>query len=299
MISRLVSRLSLTALMVTLSTLAHAQATVIYSTGFEAPTFSTTATANLINPFTGVPYTTVPGALGASTADQWGLIFQQVPGNNAQSGANFQNSVNSATVQTSVVRSGTQALKVDGVVGNQNSFGGFKSFALSTVSSIYDFSFDMRVSGASAQAGQWGFSLADQNNNSLASLGFYSGVVVAGSGSLIYGLGPVTPVGYDNWVSYRLRVNFTARTLSVALNGAPISSLQNLPMRSDITYTSLTTGFALGGQAPTGAPYTTTPEIAYFDNLSITSAPEPGTLAFLALGGTLVVTRRRSVKKEG
>jgi hypothetical protein len=110
-ISRFASHAALVATLALSATLAHAQ--VLYSTGFEAPAFSSTATANLINPFTGAPYTTVPGALGVSTIDQWGLFFERVTGNNAQSGVNFQNSVNCATIQTSVVRSGAQALKVD------------------------------------------------------------------------------------------------------------------------------------------------------------------------------------------
>ncbi|WP_309708952.1 PEP-CTERM sorting domain-containing protein [Armatimonas sp.] len=299
MISRLVSRLSLTALMVTLSTLAHAQATVIYSTGFEAPTFSTTATATIPNFYTGAPFTTVPGALAASPADQWGLAWEDIPGNIPQSIINYEASVNSATVQSGVVRSGTQALKVDGAVANQRLSTAFKGLPLSTVNRVYDFNFDMRVSGASAQVGQWGVTIIDQNSARIASLGFYQGILVAGSGASLYGLGPFTPIGYDNWATYKLSVNFFTNTMSVALNGFPISSMQNLPLRNDITFTSTLAGVGLGGQAPDGAPYTTTPERAYFDSFSVTSAPEPGTLAFLVLGGMLVIARRRSAKKEG
>jgi hypothetical protein len=300
MISRIGIPIALTAFVTIVSlSPAQAQAPIVYATGFEAPAFSTTAVGTFPNVYTGTPFTTVPGALAASPADQWGLGWDDIPGNIPQSAINYENCVNSATVQTSVVRSGAQALKVDGTVANQKVFTAFKGLPLSTVNTVYDFNFDMQVSGASAQAGQWGLTVVDENSARIASLGFYQGILVAGSGTSLYGLGPFTPIGYDNWATYKLSVNFFTKTMSVALNGFPISSMQNLPLRNDITFTSTLAGVGLGGQAPDGAPYTTTPERAYFDSFSVTSAPEPGTLAFLALGGTLVVTRRRSVKKEG
>jgi hypothetical protein len=272
---------TLTLLTLSLTTLpAQAQ---VYATGFEAPTFSTTATANVTNFINGTGFTTVPGALAASPADQWGLIWE--PGTAAQEAINYVNSLNSATVQTSVVNTGSQALQVDGAVAAQGTFGALHSYNASATSGVQTFSFDMRVGNANAQAGQWGFSLIDSNFNFVASLGFYSGIVVGGSGTSIYGLNAPTFVNYDTWANYRLNVNFDNRTFSAFVNGAPIADIQNRPLRTDITIAPGTAGIILGGQTPLGAPYPTTPERGYFDTLSAGAAPEPGTLALLALGG--------------
>jgi hypothetical protein len=301
MISRLVIKTAFAASVLTaILSASQAHAQTLYSTGFEAPAFSTTTTGTFPNFYTGVPFTTVPGAVSTSNTDVWGNIWERTTGNNVQNAINYENSLNSATVQAGVVRSGEQALKVDGIAADQDEFAAFKELYLSTSEGIYDISFDMRVSGADVLAGQWGLTLIDLNGNSVAGLGFYDGILVAGSGTTIYGLGPVTPIGYDNWANYKLRVNFTARTISVALNGLPISSLQNLPMTTEFIYTAQTAGFGLGGQTPNGAPYFITPEHAYFDNVSVAAAaPEPGTLGLLVLGGTLVVVRRARSRRNG
>lgn len=300
MISRIGIPIALTAFVTIISlSPAQAQAPIVYATGFEAPAFSTTATATLPNFYTGTPFITVPGALAASPSDQWGLAWDDIPGNIPQSAINYENAIHSATVQTSVVRSGAQALKIDGTVANQRLFTAFKGLPLSTVNRVYDFNFDMQVSGASLQAGQWGMTMIDQNSARIASLGFFQGILVVASGASLYGVAPpFTFASYDAWNQYKLSVNFFTNTMSVALNGVPISTMQNLPLRNDITFTPTLAGVGLGGQTPDGAPYTTTPERAYFDNFSVSSAPEPATLGLIVLGGTLVIVRRRSVKKE-
>lgn len=292
MISRLVLRTALTALTATSAALAHAQVT-LYTTGFEAPTYSTTATGNFTNPYDGNPLVLGAGVLTNSNQN-WGTFFDTV----GAPGPNYDRAIKSAVVQTGVVKSGAQALKIDGAVANQGVFGAYQAISRPTSGGILDIAFDMQVGGASVQAGQWGTSLFDNNFNAIASVGFYQGILVAGSGLNIYGAAPpFTVVGYNNWANYKLSVNFFTKTMSIALNGLPVSSMQNLPLRNDIAFTANTAAVGLGGQTPIGAPYTSTPERAYFDNLAVSSAPEPGTLAFLAVGGALVIVRRRQPRK--
>ncbi|MBB6050568.1 PEP-CTERM sorting domain-containing protein [Armatimonas rosea] len=289
MITRLALRSTLATLVALSATLAQAQ--TIFSTGFEAPGYSATATSTVFNPYTGGTFTTSPGAIHNAG---WETLF--TPGTNAQQAVNYPNALNASQIQTATVRTGSQALRSDGAVAQQTIFGTATGIGVSTSTGILDLSFDMLVTAPSAQTGQWGLSVFDQGLREIASLGFYGGFLVGGSGATTYGLASPTAVGYNNWANYGLRVNFSAKTMSILLNGTPISTLQNLPLRNDINFTARTGYLGLGGQAPLGAAYTTTPERAFFDNVTASTAPEPGTLALLSLGGTLVVLRRRRTR---
>jgi hypothetical protein len=289
MITRLTLRSALATMLVLSATLAQAQ--TIFSTGFEAPGYSATATSTQFNPFTGGTFTTSPGAVINSA---WGALF--TTGTIAEQAISYPNAVNASQVQTATVRTGSQALRVDGVIAQQQVFGASTDIGVSTSAGILDIRCDMLVTAASAQTGQWGISLFDQSFRGIASVGFYGGFLVAGTGLTSYGLASPTPVGYNNWANYGLRVNFSAKTMSVLLNGTPVSTLQDLPLRNDITFTPSTRLVGLGGQAPIGAPYNTTPERAFFDNLSVAAAPEPTTLVLLSLGGTFVVLGRRRLQ---
>ena len=291
MISRLSTRAALVALVAV--TTVSAQAQVLYQTGFEAPTYSTTASGgSYTNPYTGTSFSAATGSI-IHAQQGWGYVTES-GGTLAQSGARLERTVNSATIQSSVVRSGAQALQLDGSVANQSGFGVFQPIVVSTTNSVLDVTFDMLVSNPSAQVGQWGIQVVDGSNRNIAALGFVQGILVAGTGTTGFGTTPpITPVGYNNWANYKLSINFFTKTMSVALNGLPVSSMQNLPLRSDIVFTPTTGAVAWGGQVPIGAPYTTVPERAYLDNFSVSSAPEPGTFALLSLGGTLVIVRRR------
>ena len=290
MFSRFAVRTALVATITLASSLAHAQ--TLFSTGFEAPQYSTSATTNITNPYTGTPFTTAPGALVAS-GQGWFPLWSAA----GSLATNFQSATNSSTVQSAVVSSGSQALRVDGLAANQQIFGSGQGLTFGTGGGILDLSFDMRVSDPSLQTGQWGLLLVDTNNNAIASVGFFGGALVAGSGSIPYFGTPLGTLSYDTWANYDLTVNFFTKTMSVALNGVPISSMQDLPLTNEFTFAPTTAFIGLGGQAPAGVPYTTTPEHAYFDNLSAAAAPEPGTLALLVVGGTLVIVRRRQPRK--
>jgi hypothetical protein len=294
MITRLTLRSTLATMVVLSATLAHAQ--VLYQTGFEAPTYSTTATGSHANLYTGTPFNAATGSI-IHAQQGWGYVTETA-GSLALAAARLERTVNSAIIQNSVVRSGAQALSIDGSVANQAGFGVFQTVGVSTTNTILDLSVDMLVTGASAQTSQWGLTLLDGSYRDIASLGFYGGFLVAGTGSTTYGLAAPTAIGYNNWASYKLRVNFSAKTMSILLNGAPVSTLQNLPLRNDITFTPTTYALGLGGQVPEGAPYTTTPERAFFDNVTVAAAPEPTTLALLSIGGTLVVLGRRRLQTQ-
>jgi hypothetical protein len=292
MVTRLLLRSALIATAALSPCLAQAQ--TIFSTGFEAPDYSATATSTQTNPYTGSPYTAGSGAV-INSSQGWLPLWSTDPP--AQAPTNFENAVNAAAVQTSVVKSGTQALKVDGVTANQIVFGAAQDLPVSTAAGLYEFSFDMLVAGASVtNTGQWGLYLLDFDFNPIATLGFYGGfggLLGAGTATDEYfAPGP----SYDTWANYKLTLDLTAKTMSVALNGIPVSSMQSLAISGYNTSSTLT--MAVGGQVPVAATpfYTTTPERAYFDNLTVTSAPEPGTAVLLMLGGTLVIVRRRCQK---
>jgi hypothetical protein len=294
MISRLFIRTALVALVA--APTVSAQAQMLYQTGFEAPTYSTTATGgSYTNPYTGASFSAATGSI-IHAQQGWGYVLE-AGGTNAQSGARIERVINSAIIQSSVARSGAQALQIDGSIANQNSFGVYQPVGVSTTNSILDVTFDMLVSNPAAQAGQWGVQVVDSAFRNIAAVGFVQGILVAGTGTTAYGTTPpLTGIGYNNWANYKLSINFFTKTMSIALNGLPVSSMQNLPLRSDISFTATTGAIALGGQVPLGAPYTTVPERAFFDNVTASTAPEPGTFALLSLGGTLVILRRRRTR---
>lgn len=289
----------LAALLSVIVTPASSQAQTIYSTSFEAPTHSTTGTIPLFIPpsLGGGSFTSVPGSIfyGSGQGDPWGLIYTS-----GATATNFKAAADSLTIQNSVVApsGGSQALKVDGFVANQGSFGAMKNLNVA-MGSVVDLQFAMRVDNAGAQVGQWGLALYNELGESLASVGFYGGYLVAGSGLTIYSplSGEIMPVNYFGWNTYRLKVDFVAKTLSVALNGTPISGFQDKALRNDIPLTGKQLIVGLGGQTPIGSGYSSVQERGYFDRFSAGVAPEPGTLALLTLGGTLVVVRRRRTAK--
>lgn len=289
MFSRFSMRLALSVSAMALAAMARAQ--FVYSTGFEVPDFSATETVTITIPpsLGGGSFTSVPGS--PYTNPDWTFTFATTPVVNPTT---IKNAADSVYVQTGVVRSGSQALLVDGAVANQNAFGGTYIHSAPR-GGVLDISFDMRVENPSAQAGQWGFSLIDVNRNSFGAVGFYSGLLAAGSDTII-GLppGPTTFVGYNTWATYGVRFDLNVNTMSVSLNGAQITSMQNIPLRTDVSLGSIQ-AFSFGGSTPLGVGYGTTPERAYFDNvrIQIAAAPEPGTLGFFIVAGSLVAIRRR------
>lgn len=292
MITRLTLRSTLATMVALSATIAQAQ--VLYQTGFEAPTYSTTATVSLSIPSNlgGGSFTSLPGSIyyANSQGDPW--VVAASPNLNA---TNFRAASLSSTVQSSTVQAGTQALKIDGAVANQDIFGPVKGLS-QTTGGIWDIEFAMRVDNpGTTNIAQWGFGIYNDNQN-IAALGFVGGFLGVASGPTI-GYSPLTgfftPVNYSVWNNYRLRLNFVTNMMSVALNGVNVPGFQNLAMRTDVARTGMRPNIILGGQVPFGSSYTSTTEVAFFDNVTVAAAPEPTTLALLSLGGTLVILRRR------
>lgn len=78
-------------------------------------------------------------------------------------------------------------------------------------------------------------------------------------------------------------MNFPMQTISATFNG---TSLGTLPIINAVAPTTLSSIRISANQA-------SFPLDAYFDNITITSIPEPGSLALLGLALPVVVRRRR------
>lgn len=96
----------------------------------------------------------------------------------------------------------------------------------------------------------------------------------------VYG-DPLAP--NDTWHHFVFEMNFPMQTISATFNG---TSLGTLPIINAVAPTTLSSIRISANQA-------SFPLDAYFDNITITSIPEPGSLALLGLALPVVVRRRR------
>lgn len=203
-----------------------------------------------------------------------------------------------ATVQTSVVQSGTQAVQVDRAAGSDDRFAVLLTGY--SVASPVLIDWDMRVqqSGTNETFGPFfGISAYDDNGGSPRLIGSF-GVDAstrevlyqrAGDGAL---LAPGPTVSFGAWNHFQLRLDFTTQFYSFYLNGAQVGLAEGFVdgLITHFTDADISALAAAGDSASFALTGT-----AYFDNyiISDASVPEPATWLFIVIGMAALWFRRR------
>lgn len=256
--------------------------TVIDGEGFEAPDYTTTfnGTGQLEGQFA-----STDGGFGST---QW----KQSPAGGT----------GVATVQNSVVASGSQAVRVDRAAGSDDRWAvpvtGYPAERYVCID------WDMRVEQTvSAAFGPFfGIEAYDDDATSLIRMGMLG--VDASTGEVLYGdavnaLQP-TPggetVAFGQWNSFHIQLDFLTQTYSGYLNGVMVvNTAFEFPGASQFTDADIA-ALAAGGDAISQSLTGT----AYFDNYFVVESdtpcfpiPEPSTLVAGLTALTMLVARRR------
>ena len=189
----------------------------------------------------------------------------------------------STAVQTSSVRSGTQAIGIS-PLASLAFVGAARLSGVDLTGRVVTFSIDANL-GSAGNDSFWtvlgtqyagGASVADFNISQSGELVIS---VNSGGGSTLTGVF----VTRDVWNHYELVQDLANHTISAFYNGTPV--VTNAPF-TPANNTLFRHGFYAQGAGT---------DSAAFDNHSIIAVPEPGTMAFLGLGllGATLVRRRR------
>lgn len=198
-------------------------------------------------------------------------------------------SPNKVTVQNSIARSGTQALQIDAAgipAGQENAKRDFGYDPLGSGTPVVTLSFDMYLTSAGTQAAGWTMAALNPTE------GILSVVAVLSNNSLIaLNSGAYVPLGVtitrDTWHTYSMQLDFGNKNYDVYYDGVLVGS--DLGFMDTAPTTSIV---GLVGVQSAGSGT----DKGYFDNVLVTSAPEPGSVVLLGLALPLVglVRRRRS-----
>lgn len=251
------------ALMASLVVLAAgANAVVLYSTGFEAPTFTA----------------------GSSSVGLDGWVTGSGSGS-------------SQTVSTDYASGGTQSLKYDNS-GTLNSFYSVRHLLVANPDPTkpYELMANIRVGGTN------GADRITELMFSTGTLGgCYLGISIGGDGkiragktwSAIYSGTAIATAGAgtyaDRWLTAKLEIIASTGVGNVRIEGFSDASVYTA------SFTTVTSPLATH-YVNLGSDYNTTTAragISYFDNVQLASVPEPATLAVLGLGAAALIRRRR------
>lgn len=232
--------------------LAHAQ--VVYSTGFEEPTFTT----------------------GTSIAGKDGWITH-FPGPN-----------DAGLAQTGIVFAGSQSAQYTTQVGaSASAFGGFASgtVRLYNVSAapIYELSWAMRLGQQGRRSQFWGMGEFLSPTQSRALLGLDD------QGRVVYGQNPAAltvaspALGFDTWHTFTMSFNITTGLVSTTVNGVARGTFTAAPGPSQFVAGSMFRYGTLNDRNDT----------TYFDNVQLQGVPEPASMIALAAGAGALIARRR------
>jgi hypothetical protein len=234
---------------------ALAQAQVVYSTGFEEPTFTTG--------------TTITGK------DGWINHF---------SGPN-----DAGLAQTGIVFAGSQSAQYTTQVGaSASAFGGFASgtvriFNVSTAP-IYELSWAMRLGQQGRRSQFWGMGEFLSPTQSRALLGLND------TGRVVYGANPTaltvvgSPLAFDTWHTFKMSFNVVTGQVSTTVNGINQGTFAAAP--GGPTLFSAASMFRYGTLNDRN-------DTTYFDSVQLQGVPEPASMIALAAGAGALIARRR------
>lgn len=204
--------------------------------------------------------------------------------------------VSTATVQTTVVASGTQAVRVDRGASSDDFWAvpvvGFPSVGFDQV--IVEW--DMRVedSGSTGFGPFFGVQVNDDNGVPLLQAAGFG--VDAATGDVLFQAGStgfLTETGtfatFGEWNNFRIELDYSTDMYSYYFNDGLLGTTSFVDAGvggfTDADITAIAAAGDATSQAATGT--------AYFDNFVVSEVPEPGSLALLAMGVGLLVSRRR------
>lgn len=224
-----------------------AYSSVLYSTGFENPPFTTGEVAG-------------------------------------QNGWQVFGTSDAAQVESGVSESGSQAVTVIPALASDQT-GPY--YALTTSATEIDISADLMIDSSSNQS-EWQFGALAPGLFPFAG-GF--NVLPDGDISLISSGHPdVGAFTYNSWNLVNLLLNFDTQTFDLSINGALLAS--NAPFCGDNSVCAGATVSSFGDFLFDAFPATGANDIAYLDNVTISSVPEPQLEMLLGMGLAGLVARR-------
>ncbi len=253
---------------------AHA-ATTLFSTSFEAPAFAAgKSVADTANTGAFTPFITgdVTGGVGSATVFTYGTVFG-----------------GSSTAQL------VQVNDTGGITANTSAFYLPSSTAAVASPGVIDSVVQIAVNGGGSGGATFGLTSFDNT----AAQGVVSDFEINAATGAVTLNGLTTPVSATTFTApttgtffnYELQLNYATQTASVFEAAMNVGTFPSTPIVTapfeETASTFSTTGFdtfAVGGTAGTG--------VAEFDNLTITSVPEPVS-ASLLFGGVLLAGGRR------
>jgi hypothetical protein len=224
---------------------AAAQAAMVYSKGFEPPTF---AVGNL------------------DLQDGWNGHTHGV--------------ASLAKIQKSVVHGGTQAVMIDSAALSNSAWYekhvDFDPVLLGMP--IVTVDWWMRWDGVSASNAAIGLDVYGTDSKRVGYLQVNSSNKVK-----FNGVTTNTTITRGTWYDYKLVFNYTTNKYQGFVNGVSVASAAAMPNHH---------GFGDVDLARWGSTLNKCNDKAYFDDLSITTTPEPASLSLLALGALALLRRR-------
>lgn len=193
---------------------------------------------------------------------------------------------NTATVQSAVARSGTQAVRVASDVTNNRFYP--KIDYVPGMGEIISIECDIaRTLGGTSPS--FGYLVDVYGTDGLrvarAGLGRDAGQIRA-IRTLPTGTGPANAVVYSplDWVHFEMQLNFASHTWALFIDGAPAGT--GLPMLN---------AFApgLGSADLQIATFNSSADEGYFDNYTVRTVPAPGAIVLVAIGLAVAARRKR------
>ncbi len=220
----------------------------------------------------------------AGTIFQTGFESSEVPGYSTGqlSGSNGWTGTTAAVVENSTVFSGSQAVSLDSTGLTGQSLVGHSLTYDSTSDPDQTVVFDVEfMESSSGSRSNWNPLNVGANGQVIAQ------IIVQTNGDVLGVLGPAVgsiPVSTGTWNDFRLVLDFQTDTVTGYVNSQLLGSGTFANPTTVLTRVNL----GLNG-APNG-------DIGYFDQLSITSTPEPGCAGLVAAGLALMAVRARAGK---
>ncbi len=187
-----------------------------------------------------------------------------------------------AVVQAPVAASGTQAL----LLRNTSFDYADKPFSATGAGMVFTFAVDYLHSGANTSSTQSAMGAYGDDERFIANIGYRNGELIAGNRN---SSGPTVAAANDVWHHLVLTLDFNTLMMSGTANGQSLGSLPMiLPNPGPVAWTELT---LLGIQTTGG-----TETLHYYDNVVISSVPEPQAAALLGIAALGAFHRRRALR---
>ena len=208
-------------------------------------------------------------------------------------------SLGSATVQSTVFQSGSQAVRVDRAAGGEDRWS-ILTLAPTSSNDIVQIEWDMRVDAQTAVTGTFGPFLGIEAYDTNATFALLGALYVDATTSELVTLDAdsnVAPISghtatLGSWHNYDMHLDFTAETYTVYQDDVLVD-LRPFVDLGEASISSFTDAPIAAIRAGSDATATSLIATAYFDNYLLTEVPEPTSLALMGSGCLLLLSRQR------